>query len=415
MPKNLRIALRIVLLLSGALVMQAEEPTSNPAEAQAETAVRALGISITRDESLPGRPVIAASLDSHVRHFEDADVASLKAFKSLRKLSLPFANITDAGLKELADLKDLQELDLSSTQRISSKGLESIRGLRHLRSLNLSNSFANVSPGLRDLAALQELEVLELAMNGTGGPTDEVLKELATIKTLRKLNANCTVLTDTGLQALAALTNLESLDLNSMPRITDEGLKSLRGLRNLQHLSLNYTSITDAGMRELRELKKLRSLSLAGTKVTEEGLKDLADIEGLRGSDLGVVIDPGQKPAVLAAAQKYVAENKINVWPKSLPLIKPFGGKWYRVHLGLVGPPSGITYHPLLVSTDGRVVDAQKWGQGRVTDVIREILPPAHSDAGRFLHLKYYILATRPHGTVMISSLDEIPGHEKHP
>ena len=47
--------------------------------------------------------------------------------------------MTDAGLKDLKELGQLKDLDLSKTQ-VTDAGLKGLKGLKQLRSLDLSNT-----------------------------------------------------------------------------------------------------------------------------------------------------------------------------------------------------------------------------------------------------------------------------------
>ena len=58
-------------------------------------------------------------------------------------------------------------------------------------------------------------------------------------------------------------------------QITDAGLKHLAALKNLQNLDLNGTQVTDAGLKELAGCKNLHSLDLRETQATEEGVAEL--------------------------------------------------------------------------------------------------------------------------------------------
>ncbi len=69
----------------------------------------------------------------------------------LRALYLFYLPVTDAQLKHVAGLKNLQVLDLSST-RVTNVGLKELVGLKNLRWLNLST--ADVTP--KGIAALQK-------------------------------------------------------------------------------------------------------------------------------------------------------------------------------------------------------------------------------------------------------------------
>jgi hypothetical protein len=130
--------------------------------------------------------------------------------------------VTDAGLKELKDLKQLNFLDLSGTQ-----------------------------------------------------VTDAGLKELKDLKQLHFLDLRGTKVTDTGLKELKGLTQLRVLRLGGFGLVTDAGLKELKGLKQLEELHLNATKVTDAGLKELKGLTQLEELRLGFTRVTGVGVADL--------------------------------------------------------------------------------------------------------------------------------------------
>ena len=90
---------QIALLLSLAVSVAAfgQEPADQ--EEKAVNAILKLGGKVTRDEKLPGRPVVGVDLrDTNIA---DADLKELKELKSLQKLVLSGTQITDAGLKDL--------------------------------------------------------------------------------------------------------------------------------------------------------------------------------------------------------------------------------------------------------------------------------------------------------------------------
>jgi len=69
--------------------------------------------------------------------------------------------ITDAGVKNIKDLKALTLLNLSQNGNLTDKTLELISGLTALVSLNVSNSRVSNS-GLHHLTLLQNLRSLSL-------------------------------------------------------------------------------------------------------------------------------------------------------------------------------------------------------------------------------------------------------------
>jgi internalin A len=115
--------------------------------------------------------------------------------------------VTNAGLKELAGMKNLQSLGLSSFTRVTDVGLKELAGLTGLQTLNLAD----------------------------------------------------TKMTDAGLKELAGLTGLKSLTLYKT-KVRDAGLKELAGMTSLQSLILSSTRVTGAGVRELQ--KALPALSI---------------------------------------------------------------------------------------------------------------------------------------------------------
>ncbi len=131
--------------------------------------------------------------------------------------------------------------------------------------------------GLKELANLNNLTTLFLWEDRV---TDAGLKELAPLKNLNSLFLLCKNVTDAELKALAPLKNLTTLSLY-FTNVTDAGLKELAPLKNLTALSLRHTKVSDAGLKELTNLKKLTIIDLSGTPITDAGLKELANLKGL--------------------------------------------------------------------------------------------------------------------------------------
>src|SRR5215510_11853533 len=84
--------------------------TGRADEAAAVKAIEKLGGKVTRDDKLPGKPVVAVDLGSTT--VTDAGLKELKELKTLQSLSLSRTKVTDAGLKELKEIESLQSLNL---------------------------------------------------------------------------------------------------------------------------------------------------------------------------------------------------------------------------------------------------------------------------------------------------------------
>ncbi len=133
---------------------------------------------------------------------------------------------------------------------------------------NLSLGRTSVSDaGLKHVTSLTQLEWLDVAYTAVG---DEGLACARSATRLNHLIAEHTRITDAALETVAGFGELEILDLTGT-QITDAGLAHLRPLSKLRELGLGQTAVTDAGMEHLRGLKNLEVLDLGGTQVTREG------------------------------------------------------------------------------------------------------------------------------------------------
>ncbi len=114
------------------LMVNVKLSPSNPiacahqAEYKAVKFVKKLGGEIERDNKSNGKPVIRVTFRrSGEGELIDAGLKELAGFKQLQALDLSSTNVTGAGLKELKNLTNLTELDLRETQGtcLPSRGL----------------------------------------------------------------------------------------------------------------------------------------------------------------------------------------------------------------------------------------------------------------------------------------------------
>lgn len=101
------LACALALSLAGPLL-------ADDAEDKAAKAVEDLGGKVVRDDKAPGKPVVQVSLAGS--DVTDADLKSLAGVKNLQQLDLNETKITDAGLKDLAGFKELHLLRLAFTK-----------------------------------------------------------------------------------------------------------------------------------------------------------------------------------------------------------------------------------------------------------------------------------------------------------
>jgi hypothetical protein len=127
-----------------------------------------------------------------------------------------------------------------------------------------------------------------------GDSTDEMVETLcARMPALTALMLYSKDLTDEGLQAVAKLESLTSLDLYECQLVTDEGLRAVAELKSLEHLNLAGCSlVTDEGLRAVAELKWLEHLDLGDcSKVTDVGLRHLSGLNQLTHLDLSCCLE----------------------------------------------------------------------------------------------------------------------------
>ena len=72
-------------------------------EATAVKMIEKLGGTVTRDNRIAGKPVV--DVDLRGTKVTDAGLKELKEFKDLQTLNLAATKVTDAGLEELKELK----------------------------------------------------------------------------------------------------------------------------------------------------------------------------------------------------------------------------------------------------------------------------------------------------------------------
>ena len=161
----------------------------------------------------------------HVRPVSDNGLGFLHAMPRLWSLCIQYVPITDDALAGLAQLMNLESVNLGSLKRVGDRTVVALERLPHLREVNLAR----------------------------------------------------TGVSNAGLQHLNR--GLESLNLFET-QVTDDGMKSLEPLKKLKHLDLTGTQISDKGLAHLARLPELESVYLGGTAVTKAGIAEFLKARG---------------------------------------------------------------------------------------------------------------------------------------
>jgi len=159
--------------------------------------------------------------------------ARFEGFTKLAKVSHRGSSIDDEGLRLLCEhLPNLESISLAHA-KFTDAGAPHLAKLAKLKGLELGTSKATPQ-ALKHVAGLP-LEYLQL---GEGFESPACFPLIKDIRTLRRLTlTNAQSLTEADLQALAGLTQLEHLEIGKMP-LPDERIPALRSLAFLKSMRL---------------------------------------------------------------------------------------------------------------------------------------------------------------------------------
>jgi hypothetical protein len=206
-------------------------------------------------------------LNLNARNLKFADIASSKMFSHLNFSGSAFDSQEFSNfIKRSTHIKSL---DLSDLDFASIGSLDSLLPLNNLRFLSLRNSdFRDYDPSA--LASLTTLE--ELNLDSTG--LNEGVKHLSPLTNLRVLNIAYNQIYAADVQALTSLINLERLDI-SKNKIEDVGFKLLFACPELMHLDLSATSITCNVLNYLNVFPYLQHLNIENNRLNVKQIEDI--------------------------------------------------------------------------------------------------------------------------------------------
>lgn len=250
----------------------------------------------------------------------DDGLRDLPSMIRLAQLELVGCSVTDRLLKRIAPLKQLELLNITACRITDDGlfHLRSFPNLRNLlvskanayygsgRWAKTGRSNAITDDGLRHIAQLSALEELELVGCEV---SDRGVAHLSILTALKSLDLMDTQVTGDCLKHFAGVVSLERLFLTDCP-LTDEGLFNLREQSELSELHLGGTRITDMAIEHLSNLKQLDTLLLDHTAVTDQGLRSLRGLENL--TDLSINFCPNVTRAGIETLKQELPKCKIS-------------------------------------------------------------------------------------------------------
>lgn len=248
-------------------------------------ALSRLDLSETRvtDHGLRQLKNAPAITDLNLRYAElitDQGVAAMKSWKHLARLNLEGTKITDSALQQLSALTSLETLNIGSVQ-VTDAGLEALTSLTSLKDLTLGGDKLT-DAGLQTLRQLPGLKFLDLggvqrADSGLWSVsfTQPGLEAIATLKALRRLRLQGTLIGARGLDTIKGLTQLEQLDLHDCEHVGDDAIPTLTAMRTLRVLDLTNTKVSATALEKLRKNRPdCRILHAASTPKHDAGTVD---------------------------------------------------------------------------------------------------------------------------------------------
>ncbi len=254
----------------------------------------------------------------HLRgqNFGDHGMIHLTQLKSLKTLNFSKAQcfISNEGLAQIAQIPNLEELNLDSRGEPTDEGLAHLTKMRSLKilkfpslhltdkgcaylkqikTLEILDSFTTsqdiTDEGMIHLSELPNLKHLWIVNNNKDSKSygDKGLESLAKCRKLEELVISSESITDAGMEHVAKLSNLKKLEIWDCLNITDKGLASLRALDKLESLNIRTPNLTIAGINNLKEMPNLTSLTAQFIK-RGDTILDVSTLTNLETLGIGI-------------------------------------------------------------------------------------------------------------------------------
>jgi serine/threonine protein kinase len=198
------------------------------------------------------------SLNFNSSMIDDKGLSELASFGprlNLTRLALSKTRVSPNGIKIIARLKGLQELDISELKNVENDSLSPLSSLKQLQVLNISRCSTEDSGRLNldFLLSLPRLKTLICAVN-TGAIDDRSVALISRLKNLTFLDLSSDHVSASGVAYLRQLTQLETLRLAGKKYDGSNIGALLAALPNLKHLVLNYQIIDDSALLQISKL-----------------------------------------------------------------------------------------------------------------------------------------------------------------
>ncbi len=237
------------------------------------------GLVITTPEAIPDGPFRLVEITLSKDGIPEEEFVRLSGLTSLETASLTDCPLTDMGLANLRDSRQLMSLSLGNTQ-VTDDGLAVLDSFPQLKELTLPNEITD--KGYVHVLKCKRLEQLGGSFRAIGGPSLNRLPELDQLQMLYiyGVDASSTATDASRLEVFHQLPELTVLHL-FRSKLSRSVIKALGQARQIRTLSLFHCEIESGGLAELERLRHLENLSLAGSGLSDEHVEVLSKLTGL--------------------------------------------------------------------------------------------------------------------------------------
>lgn len=202
---------------------------------------------VTRLEDLPEEAIRIQNIMLGKQNLGDDDVSRFLGISNLQSLELSYNQLTDRSIEVLSQVTTLRWLYLYHNQDITDGAADDLAKLKNLELLDL-RSTQITDKTIARLIHLPKLNALRLAYTQV---TDQALPDLGKIPTLLRVDLSGTSVGDQNLFFIGELPGLRRLQLASTP-ISDDAVDILKRMANLSELDVRDTDLSPAAVEELR-------------------------------------------------------------------------------------------------------------------------------------------------------------------
>lgn len=272
-PMYAKPASALLLLL---ILMDSTRADEVDVKSTAVKAAEKAGVRFTRDLGIPLSRVVATCAGT------DEQIKLLAQVEGLEEVGLG-GEATDAGLARLLPMKNLKALGIEHNRKVTDAGMKTIAKLNGLESLHFNGAIVGSEEGIKALKGLKSLR--HLSLYGTR-VKDAGVNHIGEMTDLLSLNLGNTYITDEAMLAVGKLTKLNGLDLSATD-ISDVGVKHLKRLKSLVWIDFTVlnspkTQLTDKSIDIIAGYKKLQSIRLSTSAMTAKTLAKLANLTELQ-------------------------------------------------------------------------------------------------------------------------------------